>query len=108
MPATTPGASCRVFEMIRRAEAQRVHVGDRPRAHREHVAHDAADARRRALEWLDVGRVIMELHLGTDAIAVAEIDDARILAGPWMTFAPDNRQRLEPHARGCTSSARST
>ena len=62
------------------AEAQRVEVGDRPRAHREHVAHDAADARRRALVGLDVGRVVVALHLEDGAVAVAEVDDARVLA----------------------------
>ena len=36
-----------------RAEAQRIEHRDRPRAHREDVAHDAADAGRRALVGLD-------------------------------------------------------
>src|SRR5271156_5055431 len=36
----------------KRAEAQRVHYGDGPRAHGENVAQNAADARGRALEWL--------------------------------------------------------
>ena len=39
---------------VERAEAQRVHHRDRPRAHREDVADDAADAGRRALVRLDV------------------------------------------------------
>jgi hypothetical protein len=41
--------------MARIAEAKRVHVGDRPRAHGEDVAQDAADPRRRALIGLDIG-----------------------------------------------------
>ena len=49
--------------MVGPAEAQRVQVGDRPRAHREDVAQDAADAGRRALVGLDVGRVVVALHL---------------------------------------------
>ena len=36
--------------MVGRAEAQRVQVGDGPRAHGEDVAQDAADAGRRALD----------------------------------------------------------
>ncbi len=47
------------LRMIGCAEAQRVHVGDGTRAHREDVAHDAADAGRRALERLDVGGVVV-------------------------------------------------
>ncbi len=39
--------------IVEAAEAQRIEQRDRPRAHREDVAHDAADARRRALVRLD-------------------------------------------------------
>ena len=95
--------------MIGRAEAQRVEVGDGPRAHREHVAHDAADARRRALVGLDVGGVVVALHLEDDRVAVAEIDDARVLAGAlddlrarWSAASSARRARI------CRSSARST
>src|SRR5690606_27258020 len=66
--------------MIGRAEAQRVHHGDWPGTHREHVAHDAADARRRSLIGLDVGRVIVALHLEDYRLTVPDIDNARILA----------------------------
>ena len=66
--------------MVGRAEAQRVQVGDGARAHGEHVAHDAADAGRRALVGLDVARVVVALHLEDDAVAVAQIDDAGVLA----------------------------
>ena len=66
--------------MVRRAEAQRVHLGDRPRAHGEDVAHDAADAGRRALIGLDERRVVVALHLEDGGLAVADIDDAGILA----------------------------
>ena len=45
------------------AEAQRVEVGNRPRAHREHVAKNPADAGRRALVGFDIAGVIMALHL---------------------------------------------
>ena len=66
--------------MIGRAEAERVEIGDRARAHGEHVAHDAADPGRRALVGLDVARVVVALHLEDGAIAVAEVDDAGVLA----------------------------
>ena len=66
--------------MVGRAEAQRVQIGDRPRAHGEHVAHDAADAGRRALIGLDIGGVVVALHLEDRRLAVADVDDAGILA----------------------------
>jgi hypothetical protein len=64
------------------AEAQGVQQSDRPRAHREDVAHDAAHARRRALVGLDVGRVVVALHLEDDCLAVVDVDDAGVLARP--------------------------
>ena len=95
--------------MVGRAEAQRVQVGDGARAHGEHVAHDAADAGRRALVGLDVARVVVALHLEDDAVAVAEVDDAGVLAGAldhlrarWSAASSARR------ARTCRSSARST
>ena len=91
------------------AEAQRVEVGDRARAHGEHVAHDAADAGGRALVGLDVARVVVALHLEDDAVAVAEVDDAGVLAGALDHLRAGRRQRLAAtRARICRSSARST
>ena len=73
--------------MLRRAEAQQIETGDRPRAHREDVAQNAADARRRALIRFDIGRVIVALHLEDAGEPVADVDDAGIFAGsldhPW-------------------------
>ena len=80
MPATTPGSTRRVSGGVERAEAQRVHDRDRPRAHREDVAHDAADAGRRALVGLDVGRVVVRLDLERDGPALADVDHAGVLA----------------------------
>ena len=53
---------------------------DRPGAHGEDVADDAADAGRRALVRLDVGRVVVRLDLEGDRPAVADVDDAGVLA----------------------------
>ena len=61
------------------AEAQRVQERDGPGAHGEHVAHDAADARRRALIGLDVGGVVVALHLENAGLPIADIDHARVL-----------------------------
>ena len=62
------------------AETQRVEERDRPRPHREHVAHYAADPGRRPLIGLDEGRVVMALDLEDDGVAVADIDDAGIFS----------------------------
>ena len=62
------------------AEAERVKDGDRPGAHGEDVAQDAAHARRRALVGLDEGRVVVALHLEDGDLAVADVDHARVLA----------------------------
>jgi hypothetical protein len=68
------------FRVLRIAEAQRVEVCDRPRAHREDIAHDAADAGRSPLIRLDVGWMVVAFHLEDGAVAIAQIDDARVLA----------------------------
>jgi hypothetical protein len=66
--------------VVDRAEAQLVHDGDRARAHRDDVADDAADAGRGALEGLDVARVVVRLDLEGDGPALADVDDAGVLA----------------------------
>ena len=66
--------------VVDRAEAQLVHDGDRAGAHRDDVAHDAADAGRGALERLDVARVVVRLDLEGDRPALADVDDAGVLA----------------------------
>src|SRR6516225_12433010 len=45
------------------AEPQRIEYGNRPRAHGENVAHDPANACRRALERFHVTRVIVRFDL---------------------------------------------
>src|SRR5262249_57784247 len=47
----------------RRAEGERIETGNRPRAHGEDVAQNAADAGGRALIRLDVARMVVALHL---------------------------------------------
>jgi len=61
------------------AEAEGIHDRDRPCAHRDDVAHDAAHARRGALERLDVARVVVALDLEGDGPALADVDDAGVL-----------------------------
>ena len=66
--------------VVQGAEAQRVHHRDRPGAHRHDVADDAADAGRRALVRLDVAGVVVALDLERDGPALADVDDAGVLA----------------------------
>ena len=67
--------------MIRRAEAQGVDQRYRASTHCEYVAQDPADTCRRALIRLDVGRVVVALHLENGGLPIANIDHACILAG---------------------------
>ena len=68
-----------VPRLRKRAEAQRVEDRDRPRAHREDVADDAADACCRTLVGLDGRWVVVRLDLHDDAHAVADVDGAGVL-----------------------------
>ena len=80
--------------MIDGAEAQQVEAGDGARAHREDVAENATDPRRRALIGLDERGVVMALHLEDAGLAVADVDDAGVLAG--ALYDPRRRRRRRP------------
>ena len=67
---------------VGRAEAQPVEERNRPRAHRDDVAQDPADAGRGALERLDRRGMVVRLDLERDGDTVAEVDHARVLARP--------------------------
>ena len=85
--------------IVQAAEAQRIHHGDGPRAHREDVAQDAADAGGRALQGLDEAGVIVRFDLEGDDVAAADIDDAGVLAGPCTTQLAARGQLLQVDAR---------
>ena len=83
---------------------------NRPRAHRENIADDPADAGGRALERFDRARMIVALDLERDRPAVADIDDAGIF---FARFDQNVRPRSSEissalSASSCRSSARST
>ena len=61
-------------------EPERVEVGYRPRAHGEYIAQDAADAGCRALVRLDVGGVVVALHLEDGDAAAADVDDPGVFS----------------------------
>ena len=98
MPATTPRKSSGRARVVGPTEAQRVQAGDGPRAHREDVAHDAADAGSRPLVRLDEARVVVRLHLEDGGEAVADVDDAGVLAGPLDDARALRRQPPQVHA----------
>ena len=77
---------------VGRAEAQLVHHRDGPGAHRHDVADDAADAGGGTLIRLDIRRVVVRFHLEGHRPAVADVDDAGVLA--------DTGQHRGPHRLG--------
>ena len=84
---------------IELAEPQRVEPGDRPRAHGEDVAKDAAHACRRALIRLDEGRMVVRLHLERRDPAVADVDDPGVLAGTLRRRAARRRELAQVDPR---------
>ncbi len=81
--------------LVERAEPQRVEDRDRARAHREHVAQDAADPGGRSLVGLDRGRVVVALDLEGEREAVADVDHAGVLAGALQDARAIGRQPAE-------------
>ncbi len=67
---------------VRLAEAQAVEQRDRPSAHGDDVAQDAADARRRSLERLHGRGMVVALDLERNGLAVSEVDHPGVLAWP--------------------------
>ena len=81
------------------AEAEPVEQRDRPRAHGDDVAQDPADPGRGALERLDRGGMVVALDLEGDRLAVAEVDDARVLARALEDARRVGREALQEERR---------
>src|SRR2546425_3079357 len=100
-----PDAGHHALHEVRRArvveapEAERVEVRDRTRAHGEHVAQDAAHARRRALEGLDERGMVVALDLEDRCEPVAHVDRARVLARTLQHARASRRQVAQESAR---------
>ena len=77
------------------AEAQRVEDRDRPRADREDVAQDPADAGGGALERLDRARVVVRLDLERARQPAAERHRAGVLARAEQQLPALDRQRAQ-------------
>ncbi len=84
---------------IERTEADRIHHGDRPRAHGENIAQDAAYAGSRALERLNKAGMIVRFDFERDRVAIADVDDARVLARPLQHQLAARRQLLQMNTR---------
>ncbi len=87
------------LRVLRAAEAQRVQVGDGPRAHGEDVAQDAAHAGGGALVGLDVAGVVVRLHLEGHRVAVADGHHAGVLARPHQHVGAGGGELLQVNAR---------
>ena len=125
MPATTPVNSRRLlaarlfgFAVGRESDCPFVIGPNRrelieqigPRAHRENVADDPANAGGRALKWFDRAGMVVRFDFKRDRQSVADVDDAGVfLAGANQDRGGLGRKRLAA-AGGCScrSSARST
>ena len=83
----------------RLAEPQPVQQRDRPGAHGDHVAEDPPDARRRALERLDCGWVVVALDLERDSLALAEVEHAGVLARPLEHALAGRREAAKEQCR---------
>ncbi len=82
------------------AKAQRVQIGDWPRAHGEDITHNAAHTGRSALIGFDEAGVIVAFDLEHGGIAIADIDHACILTRTLDHLGTAGRQCLQPEARG--------
>src|SRR3989441_267839 len=100
-----PDAGHHALHEVRRArvveapEAERVEVRDRTRAHGEHVAQDAAHARRRTLEGLDERGMVVALDLEHRGEPTADVDRARVLARALQHPRAPGRQLAQEGAR---------
>ena len=84
--------------LLDRAEPQRVEQRDRPGAHGEDVADDAADAGGGPLVRLDERRVVVRFDLEHGGQAVADVHRPGILTRPLQHAWPFGRQGSQVHA----------
>src|SRR5208283_2008393 len=90
-----PGSSFR----RNRAKAKRVHHRHWPGSHSEDVAQNSADPGGCSLKRLDKRRVIVRFDLESASPAVANVDDARVLARSLQHALAARGQPLQVHSR---------
>ena len=88
-----------ILRVVKRSKPQTVQRRDWTSPHRENIAQDAADARGCALKWLNKGRMIMRFDLECRTPAIADIDDAGVLARRHNHTVAAGRQALQMNAR---------
>ena len=76
----------------RLTKAQGIEQGNGTRAHRKDVAHDAANTRRCALIGLDIGGVVVRLHLEDRRLTVTDVDHTGIFARTDQNARPSDRK----------------
>jgi hypothetical protein len=81
------------------AETEAVEERDRPSSHRDDVAEDPADSGRSALEGLNGRRVVVAFDLERDRLALAEVDDAGVLARALEDAGRRGREALQEERR---------
>jgi hypothetical protein len=82
------------------AEAQRIHDGDRTRAHGKDVAQNAAHAGGSTLERLDERRMVVRLDFEGAGPAIAYVDDAGVFSRTLYYATAVRGQPLQVNARG--------
>ena len=82
-----------------RPEAQRIHHCHRPCAHSEDVAKDSTHPRGRALKRFDERRMIVGFDFEGAGPAIANIDDAGILARSLQHEFAARGKAFQMHAR---------
>src|ERR1039458_8429515 len=82
------------------AEAQRIHGGDRTRAHGKDVAQNAAHAGGSTLERLDERRMVVRLDFEGAGPAIAYVDDAGVFSRTLYYATAVRGQPLQVNARG--------
>ena len=88
------------LRMVGPPEAQCVQVRNGASAHRKDIPQDTADAGGSTLIGLDIGGMVMALHLEDRRLTVADIDDAGIFARAADHLGTGGRQLLQMQARG--------
>ena len=84
---------------IRRAETQRIQIGNRPRAHGEDIAQNAAHPRRRTIIGFDVRWVVVAFHFENRGQPLTDVNHAGILARALDHPRRLGRQFLQPNTR---------
>ena len=86
--------------MVGLAEAQRIEIGNRTRAHCEYIAHNATHTGGRTLIRFNERRVVVAFHFENRRITIANINHTGIFARPLNDLRAIDRQFFQPFARG--------